>query len=157
VQLSPGFGLVHVRGLHLELTPANMIAYRAGSDLDLDATIDVYRSSGLGEYRPVDDREAMRAMFAAANIVVSAWDGDKLVGVARSLSDFVFCTYLADLAVRDDYQRRGIGKELMRRTQKAGKSATIFLFAAPRAVSYYEHLGLEPGSGWTMSPLKRLR
>ncbi len=134
-----------------------MISYRLGNDLDVDACIDVYRSSTLGQHRPVDDREAMRAMFAGANLVVSAWDGEKLVGVARSLSDFVFCTYLSDLAVRFEYQRKGIGKELMRRTQKAGKSATIFLFAAPAAVSYYEHLGLAPGSGWVMAPMKRLR
>jgi predicted N-acetyltransferase YhbS len=134
-----------------------MIAYRIGNDLDLDATIDVYRSSTLGEHRPVDDREAMRAMFASANLVVSAWDDEKLAGVARSLSDFVFCTYLADVAVRLEYQRQGIGKELLRRTQKAGKSASIFLFAAPGVVAYYEHLGLDPGSGWIMSPFKRLR
>ena len=134
-----------------------MISYRLGNDVDLDACIDVYRSSTLGEHRPVDDREVMRAMFAAANLVVSAWDGDRLVGVARSLTDFVFCTYLSDLAVRLEYQRQGIGKELIRRTQKAGKSATIFLFAAPAAVAYYERLGLTPGSGWLMTPMKRLR
>jgi predicted N-acetyltransferase YhbS len=134
-----------------------MITYRLGNDVDLDSAIDVYRSSTLGEHRPVDDREAMRGMLAAANLVVTAWDGDVLVGVARSLSDFVFCTYLADLAVRLEYQRGGIGKELLRRTQKASKAASVFLFAAPAAVSYYEHLGLTPGSGWVMSPLKRLR
>jgi ribosomal protein S18 acetylase RimI-like enzyme len=134
-----------------------MISYRLGNDLDLDACIDVYRSSTLGVHRPVDDRETMRAMFAAANLVVSAWDGERVVGIARSLSDFVFCTYLSDLAVRLEYQRQGIGKELMRRTQKAGKSATVFLFAAPAAVAYYEHLGLTPGSGRVMMPMKRLR
>jgi GNAT superfamily N-acetyltransferase len=134
-----------------------MIAYRLGNDLDLDAYIDVYRSSTLGRDRPVDDRETMRAMLAAANLVVGAFDGDVLVGVARSLSDFAFCTYLSDLAVRLEYQRQGIGKELLRRTQKAGKSASVFLFAAPAAVGYYEHLGLTAGSGWIMSPLKRLR
>lgn len=134
-----------------------MICYRLGNDIDVDACIDVYRSSTLGRHRPVDDREAIRAMLAAANLVVTAWDGERLVGVARSLSDFVFCTYLSDLAVRLEYQRHGIGKELMRRTQKAGKTATIFLFAAPAAVAYYEHLGLSPGSGWVMPPMKRLR
>ncbi len=134
-----------------------MLAYRLGNDLDPDAFIDVVRSSTLGEHRPVDDREAMRVMLAAANLVVSAWDGDRLVGIARSLSDFVFCTYLSDLAVRLEYQRQGIGKELLRRTQKGGKSATIFLFAAPAAAAYYEHLGLASGSGWVLGPLKRLR
>ena len=134
-----------------------MIAYRLGNDIDRDACIEVYRSSTLGQFRPVDDPDAIGAMLAAANLVVSAWDGDKLVGLARSLSDFVFCTYLSDLAVRLEYQRQGIGKELLRRTQKAGKSATIFLFAAPAAVSYYQHLGLAPGPGWVMAPTKRLR
>ncbi len=134
-----------------------MIAYRLGNDLDLDAFIDVYRSSTLGEQRPIDDREAMRAMLSAANLVVSAWDGEKLVGIARSLSDYAFCTYLSDLAVRLEYQRQGIGKELIRRTQRAGKAASVFLFAVPATASYYEHLGFTAGSGWFMSPLKRLR
>jgi predicted N-acetyltransferase YhbS len=134
-----------------------MISFRLGNDLDLDAFIDVYVSSTLGANRPIDDRDAMARMLQAANLVVSAWDGDALVGVARSLSDFCFCTYLSDLAVRLEFQRRGIGKELIRRTQKAGKSATIFLFAAPGAVAYYEHLGLAAGSGWSLSPLQRFR
>jgi GNAT superfamily N-acetyltransferase len=134
-----------------------MITYRLGNDLDLDAVIDVYRSSTLGARRPVEDREAFAKMIQAANLVVTAWDGDTLVGVARSLSDYCFCTYLSDLAVRLEYQRRGIGKELIRRTQKAGRSASVFLFAAPDAVKYYEHIGFTAGSGWHLSPLQRLR
>jgi ribosomal protein S18 acetylase RimI-like enzyme len=134
-----------------------MISYRLGNDLDLDAVIDVYRSSTLGARRPIDDRDTMAKMIQAANLVVTAWDGDTLVGVSRSLSDFCFCTYLSDLAVRLEYQRRGIGKELIRRTQKAGRSATVFLFAAPNAVEYYEHVGFTAGSGWYLSPMQRLR
>lgn len=134
-----------------------MISYRLGNDLDVDAVIDVYRSSTLGAYRPIDDRDAMTRMLEAANLMVSAWEGEALVGVARSLSDFCYCTYLSDLAVRLEHQRQGIGKELIRRTQKAGRSATIFLLAAPSAVTYYEHLGLSAGSGWLLSPLRRLR
>jgi GNAT superfamily N-acetyltransferase len=134
-----------------------MISYRLGNDLDLDAVIDVYRTSTLGARRPIDDRDAMAKMIQAANLMVTAWDGDTLVGVARSLSDFCFCTYLSDLAVRLEYQRRGIGKELIRRTQKAGRSATVFLFAAPDAVEYYGHIGFTAGSGWYLGPMQRLR
>ncbi len=133
------------------------ITYRLGNDLDIDAVIDVYRSSTLGERRPVDDRETMGKMLQAANLVVSAWDGENLVGIARSLSDFTFCTYLSDLAVRLEYQRQGVGRELMRRTQKTGKSATVFLFAAPAAVAYYEHVGFTAGSGWMLTPMQRMR
>jgi predicted N-acetyltransferase YhbS len=134
-----------------------VISYRTGNDLDLDAVIDVYRSSTLGARRPVDDRERMEAMLRGANLVVTAWDGDELVGVARSVSDFAYATYLSDLAVRLEYQRQGIGKELMRRTQKAGKTATLFLFAAPAAVAYYEHVGFTSGSGWYLTPMQRMR
>jgi predicted N-acetyltransferase YhbS len=129
-----------------------MISYRTGNDLQLDAVIELYRASTLGERRPVDDRRRMAKMLEGANLVITAWDGDALVGLARSLSDFAFCTYLSDLAVRLSHQRQGIGQELMRRTQAAGGEATLYLFAAPRAVEYYPHVGFAAGSGWMLKP-----
>jgi predicted N-acetyltransferase YhbS len=129
-----------------------MIGYRVGNDVDLDAFIDVYRDSTLGERRPVDDRERMRQMLQRANLVVTAWDGEKLIGVARSLSDFCYATYLADIAVRLAYQRHGVGRELIRRTQVEGGQATVFLFAAPKAVDYYPRVGFAAGSGWVLRP-----
>jgi predicted N-acetyltransferase YhbS len=126
------------------------IEYRLGNELDLDQVIDVYRRSTLGERRPVDDRDRMRQMLERANLVVTAWDGDRLVGIARSLSDFCYATYLSDLAVDVEYQRRGIGRELMQRTQRAGGRATVFLFAAPKAVDYYPRVGFSQGSGWML-------
>jgi GNAT superfamily N-acetyltransferase len=118
------------------------IAYRTGNDLDLDSLIDLYRRSTLGERRPIDDRQRMRTMLAAANLVVTAWDGDLLVGISRSLTDFAWATYLSDLAVRLDYQKRGIGKELIRKTQEAAPQATVILLAAPAAETYYPHVGM---------------
>lgn len=118
-----------------------VIAYRLGNDLDLDAVIELYRASTLGERRPVADRARMAAMLAHANLVISAWDGELLVGLARSLSDFSYCTYLSDLAVRASHQRRGIGRELIRRTRQAGGRAQVILLAAPAAVDYYPRLG----------------
>ena len=133
------------------------IDYRLGNDLDLDQVIDVYRRSTLGERRPVDDRERMQQMLERANLVVTAWDGPRLVGIARSLSDYCYATYLSDLAVDAGYQRQGIGRELMRRTQEAGGKATVFLFAAPKAVDYYPRVGLSSGSGWMLRSDDRLR
>ena len=117
------------------------ILYRTGNDLDLDAVIELYRASTLGERRPVEDRARMEAMVRNANLVVTAWDGDVLVGMARSVSDFSHCTYLSDLAVRLSHQRQGIGRELIRRTQVLGGKATVILLAAPKAVDYYPRLG----------------
>lgn len=134
-----------------------MIEYRTGNQLDLQQVIELYRASTLGDRRPIDDRERMRLMLEHANLVITAWDGVRLVGIARSLSDFAFCTYLSDLAVDAAYQRRGIGKELMKRTQAAGTPATLLLFAAPAAVGYYPHVGFEAGSGWQLSATRRIR
>lgn len=134
-----------------------MIVYRVGNDIDLDTFIEVYRDSTLGERRPVDDRERMRQMLERANLVVSAWEGERLIGVARSLSDFCYATYLSDIAVRLDYQRRGVGRELVRRTQMEGGRATVYLFAAPKAVDYYPRIGFDAGSGWILRPGETLR
>jgi ribosomal protein S18 acetylase RimI-like enzyme len=134
-----------------------MIEYRTGNDLDLDQVIGVYRSSTLGARRPVDERERMGQMLRQANLVVTAWDGDRLVGIARSLSDFCWCTYLADLAVDVAYQRQGIGRELIERTRREGGRATVLLFAAPAAEPYYPRIGFRPGSGWMIGEKDPLR
>jgi ribosomal protein S18 acetylase RimI-like enzyme len=118
-----------------------MITYRLGNDLDLDQVIDLYRTSTLGERRPVDDRARMQAMVAGANLVVTAWDGDLLVGISRSVTDFSYATYLSDLAVRVSHQRQGIGRDLIRETQRHSGPASIILLSAPKAVDYYPHIG----------------
>ncbi len=127
------------------------ITYRTGNQLDLDQLIELYRASTLGERRPVDDRERMRLMLAHANLVITAWHGDLLVGISRSLSDFAFVTYLSDLAVHLDYQRHGIGRELVRRTYQSGGNTRIVLLSAPGAVNYYPHIGFEQHpSAWVL-------
>ncbi len=127
-----------------------MITYRTGNDLDLDAVLELYRASTLGERRPVDDRDRMAAMIRNANLVITAWDGNLLVGIARSVSDFAYCTYLSDLAVRESHQRAGIGRELIRRTREAGGRASLILLSAPAAVDYYPRIGFErhPAAYW---------
>lgn len=130
-----------------------MITYRTGNELDLDEFIDVYVDSTLAERRPADDRERMRFMLEEANLVVSAWDGERIVGISRSLTDWVYCTYLSDLAVRLDYQRQGIGKELIRFTREAAPAAKLILLAAPTAVDYYPRIGMaQHDSAWILAP-----
>lgn len=134
-----------------------MITYRLGNDLDLDAVIELYRASTLGERRPVEDRERMRLMLVNANLVVTAWQGEQLVGIARSVSDFSYATYLSDLAVRLSHQKQGIGRELIRRTQEAGGKAIVILLSAPKAVDYYPRIGMtQHPSAWTLKPEERL-
>jgi GNAT superfamily N-acetyltransferase len=118
-----------------------MISYRDDLRPDLDAAIELYRASTLGERRPIDDRDRFATMLQHANMTITAWDGDLLVGISRCISDFAWTTYLADLAVRVSHQRQGIGKELIRRTQAAAPRAKLLLLAAPAAENYYPHIG----------------
>jgi predicted N-acetyltransferase YhbS len=118
------------------------ITYRDGNDLDLDLVLGLYRACTLGARRPLDDRAIVAGMLRHANLVISAWDGGELVGIARSLTDFGYVCYVADLAVRDSHQRLGIGLELLRRTRAAlGPRAMVTLLAAPQAVDYYPRIG----------------
>jgi predicted N-acetyltransferase YhbS len=130
----------------------NEITYRYGNDLDLDQVIDLYQASTLGERRPVEDRAIMKDMLRHAKLVVTAWDGALLVGIARTLTDFTYVGYLADLAVHVSHQKHGIGIELIRKTrEKMGPRSMLILLAAPQAVDYYPKIGFaKHESAWTL-------
>ena len=118
------------------------IQYHADRRLTPDEFIDVLNRSTLGERRPVGDRACIEAMLEHANLLCTAWDGPKLVGVARSVTDFAYCCYLSDLAIDAAYQRKGLGRELIALTQsRLGPKAKLILLAAPKAVEYYPRLG----------------
>ncbi|MEU2764348.1 MULTISPECIES: GNAT family N-acetyltransferase [unclassified Streptomyces] len=124
-----------------------------GPDLDLDEVLRVYRESGLGERRPVDETERMAAMVRNANLVVTARVDGELVGIARSVSDFAYVTYLSDIAVVRAHQRSGIGRELIDATRKEAPQAKIVLLSAPAATAYYPHIGFAAhNSAWVLNP-----
>jgi ribosomal protein S18 acetylase RimI-like enzyme len=110
-------------------------------------------ASTLAERRPADEPERLEQMLRRADIIVTARDGTRLVGVSRAITDYAFCCYLSDLAVDAAYQNRGIGRKLIMETRAAaGDAATLFLVAAPAAEGYYPHIGMEPvGSCWKIS------
>lgn len=116
------------------------IQYHVNESLDPAEVAALYADSGLN--RPVNDLERIGKMLTHANLVLTARDGAKLVGVSRSLTDFSYCCYLSDLAVANAYQKTGIGQELIRRTQEyLGDEVMILLLAAPQAREYYPHIG----------------
>jgi ribosomal protein S18 acetylase RimI-like enzyme len=135
------------------------ITYRYGNALDLDQVIELYHASTLGDRRPVDNRETMADMLLHANLVVTAWDGELLIGIARTLTDFSYVGYLADLAVRASYQRQGIGVELIRKTrERMGAQSTLVLLAAPKAIEYYPKIGFtRHESTWILRADERFR
>jgi GNAT superfamily N-acetyltransferase len=134
------------------------IHYTPDRALTPEEFVDLLKRSTLGERRPVDDPRCIRAMVQHASLLCTAWDQEKLVGVARSLTDFEYCCYLSDLAVDAAYQKRGIGRELIRLTQsRLGPRAKLILLAAPRAEAYYPRLGFTAHpSAWTLPAVTAL-
>ena len=130
------------------------LAYSLNPKLTPEEVAGVFRRSGIR--RPVDDLPRLGKMLAHANLTAACRDGEKLVGVARALTDFSYCTYLSDLAVDRAYQKRGVGKELVRMVREAaGEEAALLLVAAPEAVDYYPRIGFEKiPSAWAW-PRKR--
>lgn len=121
------------------------IAYRDDAIVSVEAAIDLYKRSTLGERRPVDRPDIFKGMLNNSNLTVTAWDGERLVGIARSLTDFTYVAYLADLAVDVEYQRHGIGRQLIDETKRRlWKECVIVLLAAPKANDYYPKIGFEP-------------
>lgn len=122
------------------------VRYAIEPELGTDEFLDVLRRSTLAERRPVDDRERIAGMLEHADVIATARaPHGLLVGVARAISDYHYCTYLSDLAVDEAFQRRGIGRELILRTHAAGGFHTsLILVAAPKARSYYPHIGMQP-------------
>lgn len=118
------------------------LAYHTDRRLSADQFIDVLTRSTLGERRPIDDRDRIVGMLEHANLLCTAWDDERLVGVSRSVTDFVYCCYLSDLAVDVAYQGQGVGTELIRVTQsRLHPRCSIILLAAPKAREYYPRIG----------------
>lgn len=129
------------------------IRYAVEPELDVEEFRAVLILSTLGERRPVDDLGRLERMLQHADVIVTARDGGRLVGVSRAVTDFSYCCYLSDLAVDTEYQREGIGKRLIEETHRvAGDETTLILVAAPAAEEYYPKIGMtQRPSCWTIS------
>lgn len=132
-----------------------MVEYKVNYVISPEQFIDVLNRSALAERRPVDDRECVEGMLRHGNLTVTAWDADKLIGIARSVTDFHYACYLSDLAVDVAYQHIGIGRELIHRTQRElGARCKIRLISAPASMEYYPKLGFVRNQQcWELAPL----
>ncbi len=132
------------------------IRYEVHRTISPDQFVDLLRRSTLAERRPVHRPASIAAMLHHADLLCTAWDGGTLVGVARSLTDVEYCCYLSDLAVDQNYQRRGIGRELIRLTQQQlGPEAKLILLAAPGARGYYPKIGFDHHESAWILPSRR--
>ncbi len=120
------------------------IEYKINEPITSEQFVGLLEKSGLAERRPIRNSECMEGVVKNSNLVVSAWYGNELIGIARSVTDFHYACYLSDLAVDQKYQKNGVGKRLLSLTQEQlNEECKLILVAAPDANSYYEHLGFE--------------
>ncbi len=131
-----------------------VITYKVNKKIEPHQLSDVFRASGIR--RPYDDLNRMKKMLDNANLLVTAWDGEKLVGVARALSDFSYCCYLSDLAVIKEYQHQDVGHELVSQVQnQLGDECTLLLLSAPDVMEYYPRIGFSKADNAFVIPRKK--
>ena len=116
----------------------------------LDAIRALYAASPLR--RPIGDPTRIAKMFEHANVVIGAWDGERLVGLLRGWTDFAFDGYICDLAIHPVYQKQGVGRRLLDEATALGPDIRWVLLASPIAKDYYGHLGWEPLSNAWLLP-----
>ena len=128
-----------------------MLTYRTNHPVSRAQFIALLQKTSLGARRPLAEAERIDAMLQNADLLISAWDDDRLVGIARAVTDYAYCCYLSDLAVDEAWQRRGIGQGLLATLKQAlHPQCKIILLAAPQAVDYYPHIGFtQHPSAWT--------
>lgn len=116
------------------------IIYKTDITPSPEMIIELYSNSGLP--RPIHDSDRIKKMFDNSDLIVTAWADDLLVGVSRSVTDWVWSCYLADLAVREEYKQEGIGKKLIDLTKKTvGELSMVLLLSVPTAMEYYPKVG----------------
>jgi predicted N-acetyltransferase YhbS len=129
------------------------IIYGREPELEASEFIDVLVRSTLAERRPVNAPATIEKMLRNAQLIITARSDGVLIGVSRAITDFAYCTYLSDLAVDKRHQRQGIGRELIERTHEAaGRQTSLILLAAPKAQTYYPHVGMTKHESCWMIP-----
>ena len=126
------------------------ISFSSEKKITAQQYIALLSQTSLGERRPIEEVNKIETLLQNSNLLISAWSGDELVGIARCVTDFAFCCYLSDLAVSDQYQKLGIGKQLIQYVQTSiEKGCILILLAAPQAQGYYPKIGFtQHHSAW---------
>ncbi|KAB7672149.1 GNAT family N-acetyltransferase [Bacillus sp. B1-b2] len=120
----------------------NKISYKVNESIKAEELSKIFKTSGIK--RPSDDLNRLQRMIKNSNVLITAWNNNQLIGVARAITDYCYCCYLSDLAVNKNYQNRGVGKELVRLLKEhIGDEVALLLLSSPTAMEYYPKIGFE--------------
>jgi len=120
------------------------IRYDDRKDLPCEELAALFRAVGWSDGSETEEMLChFNRPFLNSTFVFSAWDGDRLVGCVRTLSDRMFRSVIYDLAVLPAYQGQGIGKELIRLCRAQCPDSEWLLQTIPERVGFYEKLGFD--------------
>jgi len=120
---------------------AEAIQYRETRDVPQEAMLDLYRAN---KWSSANKPEQLHQALLHSHSLVTAWNGDRLVGLANALSDGFLVVYYPHVVVHPDCQRKGIGRELMARLMRRYEGFhQQAVLADTNAVPFYEHCGFE--------------
>lgn len=102
----------------------------------------LYRRAPL--LRPTDDADALWTAFENSQLVLTLWDGTRLVGLARILTDGAQTSYLCDFAVEPDVQGEGVGRRLLDEAFAHCAGTEMLLRDSSFSAGYWSKLGFEP-------------
>ncbi|MGO4894318.1 GNAT family N-acetyltransferase [Flavobacterium sp. W21_SRS_FM6] len=134
------------------------IEYKVNQPISVEEFCELLSNTSLGARRPLHNKDLIQGMLDNANLVVTAWQQGKLLGLARSVTDFHYCCYLSDLAVHEGIQSQGIGRNLIKLTkEQLNDLCSVILLAAPLAEGYYPKIGFEQhDSAWILRSISQL-
>jgi ribosomal protein S18 acetylase RimI-like enzyme len=118
--------------------------------------VDIFQLARLLECVGWPDRSRdvgrLATLVRGSMFVASAWHGDRLVGFARAISDGVSHAYVTDVAVLEEYRRRGIARELLRRLLVGRDDVCFVSQAAPQIEESFAALGFQAASDMWRRP-----
>ena len=120
------------------------IHIQVGHEMPLDQVVALYNSVGWLAYTTGAQRPALQKAIQNSTWVVTAWNGEKLIGLARGMSDDVSIFYLQDILIHPEYQRQGVGRKLLLNCMERFKhvrTKVLLTDDQERQRKFYESLG----------------
>ena len=125
-----------------------MVDYSFDRQIDLEQLQDLLRQTGWANQRSI---KGIQKMLEGTPLTVGAWEGDRLVGFVRVMTDGIYRALIDDVVVEESKRGTGIGSELMQRViERLAEVEEVFLRCGDHVVPFYERHNFERSNGVIM-------
>lgn len=121
------------------------IDYKVNDSISVGMLTELYSSVGWSAY--AGDAEIMGKILPGSFCYISAWSGEKLVGLVRAISDGCYVFYIQDILISHDYQRQGIGTQLIKQILEQAKNMKQIILTTDntkKTIDFYKSVGFLP-------------